>query len=423
MRWKGESVPLVVCFLCILVWAVFMLFNLELLGYVFSHEGGGIKIGLLGIIVIGLAVIGGAFLMAWAAEAGQFIFSQAFALALLAILEVFPEYMFEASLAWKRCVELAAATMTGSNRLLLGAGWPLVFFIYALSCKRRSGKFARELVLDIKQSVEIFFLVVLTLYSFIIVLKATLDIVDTVILFALYGVYIYLCYRMPAEAESEIEHIHGPAKLILRLGNRGRVLVMLALMLLGGVVIFFSAPLFLGGIIALAISAGVSVFLTAQWLAPFLSEFPESTSAFYYATREELAPMGIGNLVSAKVNQWSLLIGTIPLVYSFSVGQLAFIPLNELQRHEILLTAAQSIYGTVALMKLRFTYIDALILFGLWFIQFIYPPIRIEVTILYFILALAEFIYYRRENGRLFREFIKAVKGQKPLNIAKYNFL
>ncbi|HDM23910.1 sodium:calcium antiporter, partial [archaeon] len=142
MRWKEEGVPLVVCFLCILVWVVFMLFNLELLGYVFSHEGGGVNIGLLGVVVIGLAVIGGAFLMAWAAEAGQFIFSQAFALALLALLEVFPEYMFEASLAWKRCIELAAATMTGSNRLLLGAGWPLVFFIYALSCKRKSGKLA-----------------------------------------------------------------------------------------------------------------------------------------------------------------------------------------------------------------------------------------------------------------------------------------
>ena len=41
-------------------------------------------------IISGIAVVGAALLIAWAAESGQFIVSQAFALAVLALLQVAP---------------------------------------------------------------------------------------------------------------------------------------------------------------------------------------------------------------------------------------------------------------------------------------------------------------------------------------------
>jgi len=107
--------------------------------------------------------------------------------------------------------------------------------------------------------------------------------------------------------------------------------------------------------------------------------------------------MAIGNMVSSKVNQWTLLIGTIPLIYSASVGHLAFIPLSNLQVEEILLTAAQSAFGCVALVKLRFNWKEATILFSFWFAQFLFPQIRIEVTVAYLVLTVIWLAYYRNQ--------------------------
>lgn len=360
-------------------------------------------------LISGIAIVGAAFLMAWAAEAGQFVFSQAFALAILALLQVAPEYSFEAVLAWQRRIHLAAATMTGANRLLMGLGWPLIVFIAYISSKIRGDSDpVTEVELDVSQSVEIGFLVWCTIYSFVIVAKGTLDVIDVAVLVSTYVFYLIFCIKMPAEEVSEMEEIHGPAKLLLGLKGYLKAVGIFIFFLAGGLVIITAAEPFINSIIAVAIMAGISAFFFAQWVAPLLSEFPESTSAFYYATSKKLAPMGIGNLVSSKVNQWSLLIGTVPLVYSLSVGHLAFIPLTPLQREEILLTGAQSLFGVVALMKLRFTIKDALLLFGLWLIQFVYPPIRIEITVAYIVLALIEFIYYRHENVKLFKEFARA---------------
>ncbi len=361
-------------------------------------------------LVSGIAVVGAALLIAWAAEAGQYIVSQAFALAILALLQVAPEYAFEAVLALEQRIHLAAASMTGANRLLMGLGWPLIAFIAYGASKMRGDKDpVKEIHLDVSQSVEITFLVWCTIYSFVIVAKGTLDIIDVLVLVTTYVVYLVFCLKMPAE-EMDIEGVHGPARYLLsHRGNKLKITITI-LFATGGIVILTAAEPFINSIVEVAILSGISAFFLAQWLAPVLSEFPESTSAFYYASSRKLAPMGIGNLVSSKVNQWSLLIGTIPLVYSLSLGHLAFIPLTPLQREEILLTSAQSLFGVVALMKLRFTLIDAILLFVFWLLQFIFPEIRIEVTVIYLVLALAEMIYYRNENYKLFRAFAEAWK-------------
>ncbi len=361
-------------------------------------------------IISGIAVVGAALLIAWAAESGQFIVSQAFALAVLALLQVAPEYAFEAVLALEQRIHLAAASMTGANRLLMGLGWPMIAFIaYGISKFKKDREPIKEIRLDVSQSVEITFLVWCTIYSFVIVAKGTLDIIDVFVLVSTYIFYLVFCLKMPAE-ELDVESVHGPARYLLSFGTSKLKVAITLLFITGGLVILTAAEPFIDSIVEVAILSGISAFFLAQWLAPVLSEFPESTSAFYYATSEKLAPMGIGNLVSSKVNQWSLLIGTIPLVYSLSVGHLAFIPLTPLQREEILLTGAQSLFGVVALMKLRFTLVDAVLLFVLWLLQFIFPEIRIEVTVIYLVLALIEMIYYRKENYKLFRAFAEAWK-------------
>ncbi len=76
------------------------------------------------------------FIIAWAAEAAQFLISQGLALAILAWLQTLPEFAVEAVIAWQAGKDptqthLAIANFTGSLRLLVGLGWPMIYFVAA----------------------------------------------------------------------------------------------------------------------------------------------------------------------------------------------------------------------------------------------------------------------------------------------------
>ena len=101
-------------------------------------------------------------------------------------------------------------------------------------------------------------------------------------------------------------------------------------------------------------------------------------------------------LVSSKVNQWTLLVGTIPLVYAISGGAIHPFPLDVLQRNELILTAAQSLFGVALLVNLRFDMKNALLLSSLFLLQFFWPDIRLEVAGVYILLALVYHVLHRR---------------------------
>src|SRR6476661_6556889 len=78
-----------------------------------------------------------AFVIAWGAEAAQFLISQGLALAILAWLQTLPEFAVEAVIAWQAGKDmsqshLAIANFTGSLRLLVGLGWPMIYFVAAI---------------------------------------------------------------------------------------------------------------------------------------------------------------------------------------------------------------------------------------------------------------------------------------------------
>ena len=77
-----------------------------------------------------------AFVIAWGAEAAQFLISQGLALAILAWLQTLPEFAVEAVIAWQAGKDLSKthlviANFTGSLRLLVGLGWPMIYFVAA----------------------------------------------------------------------------------------------------------------------------------------------------------------------------------------------------------------------------------------------------------------------------------------------------
>src|SRR5687768_16220237 len=82
------------------------------------------------------SILVSAFVIAWGEEAAQFLISQGLALAILAWLQTLPEFAVEAVIAWNAgkdptLTHLAIANFTGSLRLLVGLGWPMIYFVAA----------------------------------------------------------------------------------------------------------------------------------------------------------------------------------------------------------------------------------------------------------------------------------------------------
>jgi cation:H+ antiporter len=317
-------------------------------------------------LLSGVAILGAAFLLSWATEVAQLDIARALALAFLALVAVFPEYAVDVYFAWRAgrdptYTAYATANMTGANRLLIGVGWAVPVIAYWLRFGRREVSLPRE------QAVEVNYLALATVYSFIIPVKGTLSLVDTVVLLGVFVAYMRAAGRTH-HAEPEIE---GPAELIAGLGRTGRRVAVVATFLFAGVVILSAAEPFAESLIATGKGLGIDEFLLVQWVAPLASEAPEFVVAVLFAVKGAAAA-AMGTLISSKVNQWTLLIGALPAAFSLSAGDLGTMHLDERQREEILLTSAQSLFALVVIANFRITVTEALMLLVLFIPQFVF---------------------------------------------------
>ena len=324
-----------------------------------------------------------AFLVAWGAEAAQFLVSRGMALAILAWLQTLPEFAVEAVIAWHRDVPLMTANFTGSLRLLTGLGWPMIYFVSYWCCKRKNPRADATIHLEPEQSIEVVGLLPGLLYFWVIYLKGTLTLVDSAALLLIYFGYLWTLNRLPPRDLEDMGDVPRVSRWVLARGSAGRVWGTVGLFALGGVLLFVTAQPFLESMLALATMMGVSTFVFVQWVSPFLSEFPEKVSAFYWARQVTKAPMALMNMVSSNINQWTVLVAMIPMVYCLSLGRVETIHFDPHQRAEILLTMSQAYLGFVLLANLKFTAYEAIGLFLLWIVQFFFPHWREEVTWVY----------------------------------------
>ena len=348
------------------------------------------------------SILFSAFAIGWGAEAAQFFMSQGLALAILAWLQTLPEFAVEADIAWRGDVSNMTANFTGSLRLLVGLGWPMVFGVASLVERRRTGKWLREVVLEDEDSVGVVGLIVPIAYFAFIWWKATLTLWDSLVLTAMYGVYLWILNRMPAGDEESIEELDLVPRTVMRLKPGVRGVAITALFVGGGILLYVAAHPFVGSLEALALSIGISEFVFIQWVAPFLSEFPEFFSAFRWAKSVKKAPMALMNLVSSNINQWTMLVAMIPVAYAFGQGHVQTIPFDAMHRTEILLTILQSLLGVVLLLNMRFTAAEAAVLFALWGLQFAVPALREELIFVYgalVLLGVARMLVDRRRAG------------------------
>jgi cation:H+ antiporter len=289
----------------------------------------------------------------------------------------------EADIAWRQNVINMTANFTGSIRLLVGLGWPMIFAVASFTHHRKTGQWLQAIELEPDHSIEVVGLLVPILYFAVVWWKASLTVVDGVILAGIYLAYLFVVNRMPPKDHEEAEELDAIPRAVmgLRPGVRGAAIV--GMFVGGGVLLYLVAHPFVDSLMALAVSAGISEYVFIQWVAPFLSEFPEFLSSFRWARTVRHAPMALMNVVSSNINQWTVLAAMIPVVYSISLGHLAAVPFDGQHRHEILLTLLQSLLGLVLLMNMKYTVWEAVVLFGLWFVQFCIPSSRVVVIEIY----------------------------------------
>jgi cation:H+ antiporter len=360
------------------------------------------------------SVVASAFMLAWGAEAAQFYVSQGLALAILAWLQVMPEFAVEAVIAWHRDVPLMTANFTGALRLLTGLGWPTIWCVQALSRRRRGEpSFWQPVALDREHSVEVVGLLPPLLYWAWIIYKGSLDLVDAAVLVAMYVGYLVVLQRIPPKEHEELADVAAVSRAVIQLDRWPRRLAILGLFVLGGAVLYLVAHPFLVSMIGLAAVLGISQFVFVQWVAPFLSEFPEFTTTSYWARSRGKAGMALMNMASSNINQWTVLAAMIPIVYSISLGAPADVPMAE-HRIELLLTLLQGALGVVLLANFNFQAYEALGLLLFWVIQFAIPDSRVVMCWAYGSWLTFEVVSGLWRPGRLraFRVFPALWRGQ-----------
>ncbi len=381
-------------------------------------------------LLFGLAIVGAAFAISWAAETAQLDISAGLAIAILALIAVLPEYAVDfvftarggnafevdpscppATPGAESPCDLALANMTGANRLLIGIGWSMVVFIawYRLrkTGEMRPGRWAGiELTRD--HSIELGFLWVATLYSLTLPLKGSITLIDTLVLVTLFAGYTWRVSRAPAEEP----HLVGPARYLGSFPVATRRASVIGLFVVSGVVIWLFAHPFAEALTATGLELNINEFLLVQWLAPLASETPELLVAGLFAWRLN-TNSALGTLVSSKVNQWTLLVGTLPIVFAISSSSMHGLPISAVQREELFLTAAQSFFAVAIMSNLSLSLREAGYLFGLFWAQFIVGALvpeslhaaeRIGVGVLYLLLGLIFILRDRRRVPLLIRD-------------------
>jgi cation:H+ antiporter len=437
-----------------------------------THLGTGLT-----VLVSGVAVLGASFLLAWGAETAEKDVPRSFAIAILAVLAVAPEYAVDALYAWnagaggatteacqsltaaqieaasegagtslaEAChdANLAVANMTGANRILIGLGWAGIAAYTVWKAKttrdaaveKRDGWMANAVTIDRGISTEIAFLMLATLIAFVVPLAGGIGVVDTLLLVGLYVVYIGIIIR--GDVEDVEEHVGVPA-YFQRKARPKRVAVVLALFGYSGLMIFTAVEPFAHGLENIGIAVGLPEFFMIQWIAPLASESPELIVVAVLVNKAR-STAGFNALISSKLNQWTLLIGTIAVVYSIALGNISTLPFDGKQAAEIWITAAQSLFAIAILINYEISMREALMLFSLFISQVVIEflvlrvlsvpnPEALSIDLLYVFtgiyLLIAAVLFYRRRHAlrEVFTRAGNAVRtaaGREPVAVEK----
>jgi cation:H+ antiporter len=352
----------------------------------------------LATIGLGVGVVGAAFLLGWAADAGEAVFSGGLVLAVIALVAVLPEFVIETRFAYSQQTALVTANLTGATRLLL-TGATALPLVVAFIARRRGQAAAAPFQLATSRRLELGMLLIAALFAIQIVVFRALTLVDGVILIALYILYARRIRGTPEEEPAVL----GVAAGLVALPQRYRRLAIAALIVVAAAVVVTIANPFADALLASGTSLGMDPYFLIQSVVPLASEAPEFVVVAVLVANRRPA-QGLAVFLASAVSQWTLALGALPFAYLAGGGGTS-IPLTGHAQLELGLTIALTLFAVAALATLRPERADAVLVAGVLAIQFIYPTAFIHVAATFVLVVFAiNLLFDRRRAVRpLFR--------------------
>ena len=345
------------------------------------------------LTTVGLAIglIAASFLLAWAADAGEAVFSGGLILTVIALVAVLPEFIIETRFAYIQETELVTANLTGATRLLLTGATALPLVVGYLA--RRRGQAAARFQLAGTRRLELGVLLVASIFAIQIVARGTLTVADSVVLVALYLLY---ARRVRGTPEEEPAVIGVPAGL-LSLPPQFRRPTIAALIVVAAAVVITIANPFADALLETGTSFGLDPYFLIQSVVPIATETPEFVIVAVLVANRRPA-QGLALFLASSVSQWTLGMGALPIAYLAGGGGTSM-PLEGRELVELALTVALTFFAVAALALLKPDRVDAAIVVGVMALQFIYPTTFVRVAATFVLLVFAIDLMFDRRRA------------------------
>ena len=317
------------------------------------------------MVGLGIGVLGAAFMLAWAADAGEAVFSGGLVLAVVALLAVLPEFVIEIRFAYIQQAELVTANLTGATRLLLTGATALPLLVAFMA--RRGRRIYTPLKLGDNRRLELGILLVTAIFAIQIVARGNVSVFDAIALLALYVLYA----RRVQGTQHEKPAVVGVGAGLLSLPPQYQRLAISAMIVVAGVVVLTIANPFADALLATGTSLGVDHYLLIQSVVPVATEAPEFVIVAVLVINHRPA-QGLALFLASSVSQWTLGLGALPIAYLAGGGG-AFMPLAGREQLELGFTIAVTLFVVAALATLRPEPADAILIVAVFLVQLIYP--------------------------------------------------
>jgi cation:H+ antiporter len=381
-----------------------------------SCAGLGLVVHLLGAIVpvylstvaLGVGLIGASFMLAWAADAGEAVFSGGLVLAAVALVGVLPELTIEVHLAFVQQAELVTANLTGATRLLLTGATALPLLVGVVAQRKKQPQ--PPVVLSRSRRTELGILLVSALIASQIVVRGALSVVDGVALLALYVVY---ARRVQGSPEEEPAVASVAAGLVSLPAPHRRRAVAGLILGAAGVVVTIASP-FTHDLLASGASLGIDPYLMIQCVVPAATEAPEVVVVAVLVANRRPA-QGLAVFLASAVTQWTLGLGSLPIAYLAGGGGFS-LPLASREQLELALTGTVTLFVVAALAVLRLERADALLAVGIFVAQFVWPTpfVRFAAAFVLFVFAVNLLATRRRNLTPLLRAAFARKRSLSP---------
>ena len=356
------------------------------------------------LTTVGLAIglIAAGFLLAWAADAGEAVFSGGLVLAVVALVAVLPEFIIEIRFAYVQQAELVTANLTGATRLLLmgATALPLVVAFIA----RRRGQATQPFQLAGTRRLELGMLLIVSIFGIQIVARGNLTVADGIILVALYLLY---ARRVRGTPEEEPAVIGVPAGL-LSLPPQFRRPTIAGLIFVAAAVVITIANPFADALLATGTSLGLDPYFLIQSVVPLATETPEFVIVAVLVANRRPA-QGLALFLASSVSQWTLGLGALPIAFLAGGGGTS-LPLEGREQVELGLTITLTLFAVAALASLKPERVDAAIVVGVMALQLIYPTSFVRIAAAFVLLVFAIDLLFDRR--RAVRPLYRAVFGR-----------